>query len=220
MRAVAKQGAGPRLSAAKLRGLRAAASDRLGRFPSETGVATTNSLRDAGLAVGRDACGHRVGEGHRHLPISSFITRAGRDVVGAEQPEALTAAGTELERHCVRVLAEAGYTSGFTVVEVEPEGVRIELDGPEAERDDAQVLVMVSELYANGWRPLEEADRAGLFPIPLVQPGVPGSSAGMCRQCHHGLMYDDSGQVVVDEYGTYLCLSVADPESPTHVLWE
>ncbi|MFF1693195.1 hypothetical protein ACFVXC_06135 [Streptomyces sp. NPDC058257] len=217
---MAKQGAGPRLSAAKMRGLRAAAADRLGRFPSETGVATTNSLRDAGLAIGRDACGHRVGPGHRHGPISSFITRAGRDVVGAEQPEALTAAGTELERQCVRVLAEAGYTSGFTVVEVESEGVRIELDDAEAGEFDAQVLVMVSELYANGWRPLDEEDAAGLFPIPVVQTGVPGASAGMCRQCHHGLMYDESGQVVVDEYGKYLCLAVANPEAPTHVLWE
>lgn len=125
-----------------------------------------------------------------------------------------------MERQCVRVLAEAGYSGDFTVVEVESEGIRIEVDDPEVEDSGTRVLVMASELYANGWRPLEEGDRAGLFPIPLVRAGVPGASAGMCRQCHHGLMYDESGQCVVDEYSTYLCLSVVDPESPTHVPWE
>jgi hypothetical protein len=209
-----------RLSDAKQRGLRAAAADRLGRFPSGTPVATTNSLRDAGLAVGRDGCGHRIGPGHRHPPLYSFITPAGREAIGAELPEALTAAGTELERQCVRDLEEAGYTSGFTVIEVDAGGVRIEMDEPEEGLPDMRVLVMVSGLYANGWRPLKENDAAGLFPVPLVLAGVPGTSPGMCRQCGRNLLYDQSGRCVTDESSEYLCLSVKKPESKTHVLWE
>jgi hypothetical protein len=137
-------------------------------------------------------------------------------VVGAEQPEALTAAGTELERRCVRELGEAGYSEGFTVVEVDAGGVRIEAD----EYDDARLLVMTASLYSNGWRPLDEADMAGMFPVPLVAPGVPGGSAGMCRQCGDGLVFDESGRCVKDTYGTYLCKGGSAPESPTHIVWE
>jgi hypothetical protein len=209
-----------KVSEAKLRGLRAAAEDRLGRFPSETPVATTNSLRDAGLAVGRDACGHRVGPGHRHGPISSFITSAGRVEIGAPVPEALTAAGTDLERQCLRNLEQAGYAEGFTVVEVDAGGVRIEMDQPEPETPDLQVLAMVSGLYANGWRPLKEGDEAGLYPVPLVPAGVPSESAGMCQQCHRGLVYDESGRCVTDEFGEYLCPASGSAGAPTHMIWE
>ncbi|MFI7083817.1 hypothetical protein ACIBUR_09445 [Streptomyces anulatus] len=201
------------LSDAKQRGLRAAVSDRLGRFPASTPVATTNSLRDAGLAVGRDRCGHRIGEGHRHSPFSSFVTPAGREAVGAEQPPRLTAAGTKLELACVRDLEAAGYSEGFVVVEVEPGGVRIEMADPAA--DEPTTLLL--ELYANGWRSLGEADSAGLYPVPLVPAGESGVTAGMCRQCGQGLMYDESGRCLTDQYGGYLCRA-KDPVSPTHLL--
>lgn len=195
-------------------------ADRLGQFPLGTPVATTNSLRDAGLAIGRDGCGHRIGPGHRHDPIGSFITAAGRAAIGAEQPPALTAAGTDLERRCARELAKVGYADGFSVVEVEAGGVRIELEDPAAELSDSRLLVMASELYAHGWRPLKEADAAGLFPVPLTQAGEPHASAGMCRQCGQGLQFDESGRCVQDEAGEYRCLTARNPESITHVLWE
>lgn len=211
-----------KLSPAKMRGLQAAAADRLGRFPSDTPVATTNSLRDAGLAVGRDRCGHRVGAGHRHEPISSFITIAGRDEVGAEHPPALTAAGTPLELQCVQDLEETGYTTGFCVIELAgpAEGVFIEVMTPEPgdEGGDIQRMLMVSGLFANGWRPLGELD--GLYPVPLVPAGGPGKSAGMCRQCGMGLLYDESGRCVTDEYAGYMCRTVKHRESLTHVPWD
>lgn len=211
-----------KLSPAKLRGLQAAAADRLGMFPLGTPVATTNSLRDAGLAVGRDRCGHRVGTGHRHEPISSFITRAGRDAVGAENPPALTAAGTPLELRCAQDLEEAGYTTGFHAIELAgpAEGVFIEVTAPEPgdEDGDIQRMLMVSGLFANGWRPLGELD--GLYPVPLVPAGKPGESAGMCRQCGMGLVYDESGRCVTDESAGYMCRTAKHRESPTHVPWE
>ncbi|MEV8399164.1 hypothetical protein [Streptomyces niveus] len=202
------------LSDAKLRGLRAAVTDRLGMLPVGTPVATTNSLRDAGLALGRDGCGHLIGDGHRHSPIRTFVTVAGRDAVGAAHPPRLTAAGTELELQCVRDLEAAGYSEGFTVVEVEPGGVRIEMAGQAADEPDTWLL----GLYANGWRPLKDDDTAGLYPVPLVPAGESGAGAGMCRQCGRGLMYDESGRCLTDEYGEYLCVSAKDPVSPTHVL--
>ncbi|MFF8283399.1 hypothetical protein ACF06W_11825 [Streptomyces albus] len=205
-----------KLSPAKLRGLRAAAADRLGCFPSDTSVTTTNSLRDAGLAVNRDRCGHQVGPGHRHEPIRSFITLAGRDVVGAPHPPALTAAGTELELRCRSDLEQAGYTERFTVVELAGpgEGVFIEMEPA----DEVQLLVMTSSLYANGWRELDELD--GLYPVPLVASGEKGKSAGMCQQCGMNLMYDESGSCVTDEFGGYMCRSAQHRVSPTHILWE